>query len=429
MDEFEALLAKHQAAVERFIRFKIISKADADDVLQETYLAAFRGFDGLKNRAAFKGWLLEIARNKCNDWFRAQAKRLELPLDHVPEGRLAYTRFGRGPCSAVADTLERLGDKDKQILYLYFWKELPQADIAKRLGVPLGTVKSRLHGAKARFKARYPYCPAPKGDISMKKLPEFLPEYQIEKSELPPFAVKWEELPGWLIIPRLGNKLSWGLYDMPSRKRTEWTDMEVVGQAEIHGIEGVEFVAVQHDAENYYRTGSINEIERRFVAQLTDTHCRFLAESHPEDGIRKCYTFLDGDSFLNNWGFGPDNCGQETDLHWKGILTREGDTVTGEMKPNLQSLDVVGRYTVTINGKTYDTVCVMDIECFDDAVASEQFVDQNGRTVLWRRFNRNDWAYHRYGKKWTELLPDNQRLYVNGETYVHWYDCVSDYIL
>lgn len=263
----------------------------------------------------------------------------------------------------------------------------------------------------------------------MKKLPDMLPEYTIEKSPLSPFAVKWEELPGWSIIPRLGEKLSWALYDMPSRKRTEWTDMEVVGRAEVHGIEGVEFVAVQHDTENYYRTGAINEIERRFVAQLTETHCRFLAESHPEDGVRKCYTFLDGASFLDNWGFGPDNCGQETDLHRKGILTREGDTITGEMKPNLQSQDVVGRYIVTIGGKVYDTVCVMDIECFDDSVASEQFVDQNGRTVLWRRFNRDDWAFHRYGKKWTELLPDNQRLLVNGQTYVHWYDWISDYIL
>lgn len=429
MDDFASLLAQHQWAAERFVRFRISSRADADDVLQETYLAAFRGFDGLKNRNAFKGWLLEIARNKCNDWFRSQTKRLELPLEDVPEERLAYSRFGRGPGSAVADTLAQLGNRDRQILHLYYWQELSQADIAAQLGVPLGTVKSRLHTAKTRFKQQYPYPAAPKGDIFMKKLPEILPEYKIEPSDLPPFAVKWEELPGWSLIPRLGEKLTWGLYDMPSRRRTEWTEMEVVGRAEVHGIEGVEFTAVQHDAENYYRTGSIDKLERRFVAQLTNTHCRFLAESHPENGVRKCYTFLDGNSFLNNWGFGPDNCGQETDLHRKGILTRSGDTITGEMKPNLQSQDVVGRHLVTINGKTYDTVCVMDIECFDDAVASEQFVDQNGRTVLWRRFNRDDWAFHRYGKKWTELLPDNQRLYVNGETYVHWYDWISDYIL
>ena len=91
-------------------------------------------------------------------------------------------------------------------------------------------------------------------------------------------------------------------------------------------------------------------------------------------------------------------------------------------------LDIVGRYTVTIAGKAYDTVCVMDVETYNDGVASEQFLDRSGRTILWRRFNRDGWALDRYGKPWTELLPDSERLTINGRTYVHWYDCITDYI-
>ena len=79
-----------------------------------------------------------------------------------------------------------------------------------------------------------------------------------------------------------------------------------------------------------------------------------------------------------------------------------------------------------IQNKEYDTVCLM--EYYDDSVLTEQFLDKNGRTILWRRFNKNDWAYNRYGKLWTEMLPENEKLTVNGETYVHWYDCVTDYI-
>ena len=63
------------------------------------------------------------------------------------------------------------------------------------------------------------------------------------------------------------------------------------------------------------------------------------------------------------------------------------------------------------------------------AVITEQFLDQNGRTILWRRYNRDDWALDRYGKLWSAQLPANDRLTVNGITYVHWYDCVTDYIL
>ena len=423
METFEELLAEHRLAVERFVKFRIGNPADAQDVLQDVYLTAFQKFAQLERREAFKAWILSIARSKCADFFRRQARRLEIPLEDAPEHALSYGWQGLIEENGVRDAMERLKDKEQQILVLYFWRQLPQAEIAERLGVPLGTVKSRLHKAKQSFKEQYPTPMKPKGAKKMTKLPERLPEYTITPVDAPAFSAKWEELMGWAIVPKLGEKLSWGLYDIPARTRTEYTDMEVVGKAEVHGVEGVEIVAVQHDAEDYYRTGSVNKLERRFIAQLTDTHCRYLAESHMEDGVRKCYTFLDGESFLDNWGFGEDNCGNETNLSRKGILTREGSVITGD------GLDVVGRYTVTIGGKSYDTICVVDTGCFNDAVASEVYLDQNGRQILWRRFNRDDWAFARYQKKWTEMLPDNERLIINGETYVHWYDCITDYIL
>ena len=429
MDEFEKLLSEVCSGVERFVRYRLPSQTDADDVLQEIYLSAYRNFPNLKNKDAFKPWIISIARNKCNDYFRAKAAQMEISIEELSQQELSAGRLGISVVHTVQETLDRLGDKDKQILYLYFWKELPQTEIAKLLDIPVGTVKSRLHTAKQHFKNKYPYqTQKPKGDTTMQKLPEYIPDYTIERLDAEPFSVRWEELQGWLIVPRLGQKLTWGMYDFPERKRTEYTEMEVVGKAEVHGIEGVEVVAMQFDPADYYRTGALDRVERRFVAQLTDTHSRYLAETHIEDGVRKCYTFLDGEAFLNNWGFGEDNCGNEVDLHPKGLLHREGNCVTGTIPREV--VDVVGRYRVTIAGKSYDTVCVMDIECFNDAVASEQYVDQNGRTVLWRRFNRDDWAIDRFGgKPWSEKFPDNERLTINGETYVHWYDCISDYIL
>ena len=126
------------------------------------------------------------------------------------------------------------------------------------------------------------------------------------------------------------------------------------------------------------------------------------------------------------WGFGEDNCGNETNLSVKGDIRRNGNRVETAKKDFL--LDIVGRYTVTIGGKSYDTVCVMDIETYNCGVVSEQFLDKNGKTILWRRYNRDDWAIDRYKKTWSEQLPENDRLTVNGTTYVHWYDCITDYI-
>ena len=428
MTEFEMLLNECKNAVERFVWFKLSSKADADDILQETFLTAFQKFDTLADKSHFKAWIISIARNKCNDYYRRKAKSVDVSIDELTEQPLTASRYGYVEQHDVYDTLESLSENDKQIIDLFYIQGYTQSEIAQRLDIPIGTVKSRLYTARSNFKRLYlPDTIYRKVDENMKKLPEFMPEYTITKLDKEPFSVKWEELMGWFIVPKLGEKLNLAIYDFPKRNRTEYVEMQVVGKAEIHGIEGVEITAKQYAPMDCNKTDNEKKAERTFIAQLTDTHCRFLAESHISGGVKKCYTFLDGDEFIPNWGFGENNCGNEVNLSAKGDIIRNGSEITASDKPFL--LDVVGRYEVKIGGKSYDTICVMDIETYDGGVVSEQYLDKNGRTILWRRFNRNDWSKERYKKNWTEILPDNERITVNGEVYVHWYDCITDYIL
>lgn len=83
MEQFEQLLKIHRVYVERYVRFRLISITDADDVLQEIYLTACEKFEQLKNKDSFKAWLISIARNKCNDYFRKKAAWLEIPIDQT----------------------------------------------------------------------------------------------------------------------------------------------------------------------------------------------------------------------------------------------------------------------------------------------------------------------------------------------------------
>lgn len=98
--------------------------------------------------------------------------------------------------------------------------------------------------------------------------------------------------------PKLGEKISWGMYDIPSRKCSHVYDMQVTGKATVHGIQGVELTA--REAPYSDKNEVIN---RTFVAQLTDTHCRYLATLRNDGDVRNYITFLDGDEFLPNWGF------------------------------------------------------------------------------------------------------------------------------
>ena len=84
MDEFERLLAGNRLGVERWVKFHVPGP-DAEDILQEAYLAAFQAFPRLQDKAAFRPWLLSIARNKWRDWYRKQARRPDTPVGELPE--------------------------------------------------------------------------------------------------------------------------------------------------------------------------------------------------------------------------------------------------------------------------------------------------------------------------------------------------------
>lgn len=424
MTEFERLLKPCYGPLERFVRFRLSGhEADAEDVLQEVLLTAYQRFSGLRDPAKFKPWIIAIAQNKCRDYYRRRCPEPDVPLESL-ENRLTFGRCG--PVEIVRDTLEDLPEKDRRLLEMAYYDGLSQAEIAEALGIPLGTVKSRMYAAKQHFRRSYPYPPHEKGDHPMKHMPDIMPDYTITPSEKAPFPVKWEEIMGWFIVPRLGEKLQWAMYDFPKRKRTMRAELEVTGPAQVHGIRGVEIRSMEYDPVPSEQIGAQNPVERIFVAQLTDTHCRLLSQQHTRNGVKELYTFLDGDDFLSNWGFGPNNCGNEVNLTPKGLIRKDGPILT--VAETDWPLDVVGRYTVTIGGKSYDTVCVIDHGCYG-GITSETYLDANGRTILWRRFNRNDWALDHFHKLWTEQLPDNERITVNGVTHVHWYDCITDYIL
>ena len=73
----------------------------------------------------------------------------------------------------------------------------------------------------------------------------------------------------------------------------------------------------------------------------------------------------------------------------------------------------------------------MDVCTYDEFTVSEQYIDRNGRTVLWRRFNKKNqrWLFDGFESADESKLKDNEKLVVNGEECLHWYDCITDYIL
>ena len=128
------------------------SEADASDAVQEALLSAWRGLDALRNPEAFRAW---FRRQVVRAALRAAGRRgrvVELDLAAAaPEGELDRALERRTLGRAFA----RLDAPDRLLLTLHHFWGLPIAETAGHLGIPEGTVKSRVHYAMDRLRAAF----------------------------------------------------------------------------------------------------------------------------------------------------------------------------------------------------------------------------------------------------------------------------------
>lgn len=436
--EFTELFERYKDIAERCIYRKIANIHDAEDVIGDVFAEAVKSYASIENSERFKSWLLAIASHRCNDYYRRKSRSRDVPVDNSDmfmskSGRLDRTSM------IVRETVAEMDLTDRNMLSMYYYEEMSVREISEMLKIPEGTVKSRLYKARERFKEIFPYkaykpmteTKIRKGEKIMYNFPEIISNVKITKKNAPVPEIRCEETNGWFIIPKLGGCGAWASYDYPERKHTSTCSWKASKAVKIHGVEGIEFTSdeIVHDA------AADEEYSRKFVIQLTDTHIRSLMESHVRNGVEEITTFLD-ENFLANWGEGENNCGMEINLKDKGNIKVSDDginpmQITADMKRN-DEYNLCGRYEVTIGNRTYDTALLVTFHQ-DDKVMTLRYLDladkANSKTVLWRRYNSDDWAMKTYKQNWSEKFPTNDKVYINGELYVHWYDCISDYVL
>lgn len=159
-----ALVDRYQDSVLRFARSLVRTDAEAEDVLQETFLAALRGAAGYRGDGSVRGWLLTIARHAAYKRRRKEAA-YESEDGHDLERLGEQAGFGElspSPLEALAQeearqrvraALMRLDPIDREVLLLRDIEGLDGAETAAALGLGLAAMKSRLHRARLRMAA------------------------------------------------------------------------------------------------------------------------------------------------------------------------------------------------------------------------------------------------------------------------------------
>lgn len=178
---FAALYDRHAdgiyGTVLRFIR----DRSTATEIVQDTFMAVWqRGSQFNPEAGSVIGWMLGIARNRSIDRLRAEARR-PLPEWIRPEGAaLGEGAFDRGQIgqrgrsdgddpaaemdrrwlrAVIQTALTEIPPNEREILVFAYDRELSQSEIAARLGLPIGTVKSRTRRALARLRVRLELVP------------------------------------------------------------------------------------------------------------------------------------------------------------------------------------------------------------------------------------------------------------------------------
>ena len=148
---FGAVFERHFAAVHRYAQRRV-GAAHADEIAAEAFVRAFEGrrrYDlGVPDA---KPWLLGIAANLVSRHWQTEQRRLAAHVRaHLPDVEHEGLRVEAG--APLVAALDGLGPHDREALLLLAWADLSYAEIAVALGIPVGTVRSRLARARRRMR-------------------------------------------------------------------------------------------------------------------------------------------------------------------------------------------------------------------------------------------------------------------------------------
>lgn len=132
------------------------SASDAEEAVQEALATAWRSFGSLRDADKFAAWFDRILVNGCRDRLRRRKVVQFVPIEGAPEAAVADPFSAVLERDAVLRHLAVLDPDELAIVLLHYWADLRLEDVAVRLDIPVGTVKSRLHRGLDRMRAQLP---------------------------------------------------------------------------------------------------------------------------------------------------------------------------------------------------------------------------------------------------------------------------------
>ncbi|OGL02136.1 MAG: hypothetical protein A3I14_18025 [Candidatus Rokubacteria bacterium RIFCSPLOWO2_02_FULL_73_56] len=159
-EDFQRQALEHLDALHNFAVYLTRKPPEADDLVQETYLRAFRFSHRFEPGTHLRAWLFQILRNTFLTFYRLREREAPLAEDGVPDWDVPMFHDAPEESSGAVDAhtdleraLRRLPEEFRTVLLLAEVEGMPLEDVARVMACPVGTVKSRIFRAKERLRA------------------------------------------------------------------------------------------------------------------------------------------------------------------------------------------------------------------------------------------------------------------------------------
>lgn len=145
---FKRLMADREDKLYRIAFSYVRNEDDAMDCLQNSLIKALENFDSLKNQEYFNTWMVRILINECIDFLRNRNDDFSFDEKISKD----YISDNYDETIDLLDSLSRMSEDERELLYLRYFEDLSYLEISKRQDIKLGTVKSRLSRSLAKLK-------------------------------------------------------------------------------------------------------------------------------------------------------------------------------------------------------------------------------------------------------------------------------------
>lgn len=148
-EAFTELIEENKLKMYKTAKAILKDEDDVCDAIQDALMSAYQNLKKLNNNDFFSTWLIRILINKCYDICNKNKKRMAVDIDETTDEELkVYDTYDEGDVSAILNDL----DEDiRSVTVMYYYDDLSVKEISDIIGIPEGTVKSRLSRARTKL--------------------------------------------------------------------------------------------------------------------------------------------------------------------------------------------------------------------------------------------------------------------------------------